>query len=90
MTGEGIDDLRDGIMETLFEKMVPIRVRLPYAEGALIALFHDQGLVEFIENGRSSVMMAGTIPIRFVTAFQPFFIDENDNGENDIPEYTEE
>lgn len=90
VTGEGIDDLRSGIMETLFEKMVPIRVRLPYAEGALIALFHDQGLVEFIENGRSSVMMAGTIPTRFVTAFQPFFIDENDNGENDAPEYTEE
>ena len=90
VTGEGIDDLRSGIMETLFEKMVPIRVRLPYAEGALIALFHDQGLVEFIENGRSSVLMAGTIPTRFVTAFQPFFIDENDNGENDFPEYTEE
>ena len=74
-TGQGIDELRNGIVETLFEKMVPVRVELPYTEGALIALFHDQGVVDFIDSGRGSVIMTGTIPTRFVTMFQPFFVD---------------
>ena len=71
-TGEGLDELKDRIVETLFEKMVPIRVRLPYSEGALIALFHDQGVVDFIENGRSDVVMGGTIPTRYLMAYQAF------------------
>jgi GTP-binding protein HflX len=37
-------------MELLFEKLVPIRVRLPFTEGALIALFHEEGIVELVEN----------------------------------------
>ena len=71
-TGEGLDELKDRIVETLFEKMVPIRVRLPYSEGALIALFHDQGVVDFIENGRGDVVMGGTIPTRYLMAYQAF------------------
>lgn len=72
LSGEGIDELRNGIVETLFEKMVPIRVRLPYSEGALIALFHDQGTVDFVENDRSGVVMSGMIPTRYLTDFQRF------------------
>ena len=83
-TGEGIEALKNKIVETLFEKMVPIRVRLPYTEGALIALFHDQGVVDFIESGRSNVVMEGTIPTRYLTSYQPFFIDETfDADENE-------
>ena len=64
--------------------MVPIRVKLPYTEGALIALFHDQGIVDFIESGRSDVIMEGTIPTRYLTAYQPFF------DEIQSEDYTEE
>ncbi len=80
-TGEGLDELRNAIVETLFDKMVPIRVRLPYAEGALIALFHDQGIVDFIENGRSDVIMEGSIPTRFLTSYQPYFFEEETETE---------
>ena len=80
-TGEGVAELREKIVETLFETMVPIRVTLPYSEGALIALFHDQGFVEFSENDRSSVTMEGTIPTRYLTAFQPFLSDESVENE---------
>ena len=75
-TGQGIDELRNGIVTALFEKMVPIRVELPYSEGALIALFHDQGVVDFIDSGRGSVIMTGTIPTRYLTRYQPFFVNE--------------
>ena len=80
-TGEGLDELKDKIVETLFEKMVPIRVRLPYSEGALIALFHDQGIVDFIENSRSDVVMGGSIPTRYLMEYQPFEIGEEENEE---------
>lgn len=72
LSGQGIDELRNGIVETLFEKMVPIRVRLPYPEGALIALFHGQGTVDLVENDRSGVVMSGMIPTRYLTEYQPF------------------
>ena len=81
-TGEGIEELKISIVETLFEKMVQIRVQLPYSEGALIALFHDQGVVEYIESGQSSVIIEGTIPTRFLTSYQPFFI--GNTSESDI------
>lgn len=77
-TGQGVDELRNGIVATLFEKMVPIRVELPYTEGALIALFHDQGVVDFIDSGRGSVIMTGTIPTRYLTQYQPFFINNEE------------
>ena len=82
-TGEGLDELRNAIMETLFEKMVPIRVRLPYTEGALIALFHDQGVVDYIESGRSDVVMSGSIPTRFLTSYQPFFEDDETDDDTE-------
>ena len=79
--GEGIDELEKKIAETLFEKMVPIRVKLPYSEGALIALFHDQGVVDYIENGRSDVIMEGSIPTRYLTTYQPYFLEEQEESE---------
>ena len=79
--GDGIDELEKKIAETLFEKMVPIRVKLPYSEGALIALFHDQGVVDYIENGRSDVIMEGSIPTRYLTTYQPYFLEEQEESE---------
>ena len=89
-TGQGLDELRNGIVETLFEKQVPIHVRLPYSEGALIALFHDQGVVDFIENERSAVVMGGTIPTRYLTEYQPFFTGTLPEEEDDEPITAEE
>ena len=91
-TGQGIDELRNGIVEALFEKMVPVRVRLPYSEGALIALFHDQGVPDLIENDRSGVTMSGTIPARYITAYQPFMTGdpgEEEDGDPETDEFTE-
>lgn len=82
-TGEGIDELKTAITETLFEKMVPIHVRLPYSEGALISLFHDQGFVEYVEHGRSAVTMEGNIPTRYLTSYQPYFIDQDQDNEEE-------
>lgn len=75
-TGQGLDDLKLGIMKRLFEQMIPVKVRLPYTEGSLIALFHDQGIVDYLENERSGVIIQGSIPGRFITRFQSFLFQQ--------------
>jgi GTPase len=74
--GLGMDDLVRAIETALFETYIPIRVRLPYQEGQLISLFHEQGQVSFVEHGRGGVRMDGMIPGRLLTRYQPFFVRE--------------
>ncbi|HZW03218.1 MAG TPA: GTPase HflX, partial [Anaerolineaceae bacterium] len=77
LTGNGINDLLARVEDELFETYVPITVRLPYQQGQLISLFHDQGQVEKSENGRSGVWMQGQIPGRLFTRFRPFLEKKN-------------
>lgn len=72
LTGEGIDDLLQAVSELLYENLVKIAVSLPYEEGGLINIFHEQGLVEKIEHKRSGVEINGRLPGRLVSKFKPF------------------
>ena len=74
--GLGMDDLVRAIETQLFETYIPINVRLPYQEGQLISLFHEQGQVSFVEHGRGGVSMDGMIPGRLLTRYQPFLVRE--------------
>ncbi len=71
----GVDVLLKRIEAELFEQMVPVKVRLPYKEGQLISIFHDQGQVEKVEHGRGGVAMQGLLPGRLLVRFQPFMKD---------------
>jgi GTP-binding protein HflX len=77
-THEGIPDLVRAIETHLFETYVPIVLRLPYQEGGLISLFHEQGQVSSIEHGRGGVIIHGQIPGRLLTRFQPFIWKPNE------------
>ena len=76
LNGLGIDDLMEAIETQLFETFIPIKIRLPYQQGQLISLFHEQGQVTFIEHGRGGVRMDGYIPGRLLTRFTPFIVRE--------------
>ncbi|MCC6567813.1 MAG: GTPase HflX [Anaerolineales bacterium] len=69
LSGSGVKDLLSLIQEELYETYAPIRVRLPYQQGALISLFHEAGQVELVEHGRGGVLMQGRIPGRLVAQF---------------------
>lgn len=73
LSGLGIPDLLREIENELFEKYVPVCVRLPYQQGQLISLFHEQGQVQRIEHKRGGVTIEGLIPGRLMASFQPFF-----------------
>lgn len=73
-TGEGIQDLLRSIETELFEIFIPIKVRLPFQEGQLISIFHEQGRVEKIENERNGTLLTGSIPGRLLARFEPFVV----------------
>ena len=72
ITGEGIPDLLALLETELYEKYVPVTVRLPYQEGQLISLFHEQGQVERIEHEKAGVLIEGVIPGRLFPRFQQY------------------
>ncbi|MGA9397600.1 MAG: GTPase HflX [Anaerolineaceae bacterium] len=74
----GIDVLLKRIESELFEHMLPVKVRLPYKEGQLISLFHDQGQVDKVEHGRGGVTMQGYLPGRLMVRFQPYLKTKHD------------
>ena len=86
VNGSGIPDLLTLVQAELYETYTPIRVKLPYQQGALISLFHEAGQVEFVEHGRGGVYMQGRIPGRLVAQFNSWQV----NGHVPEPEEEEE
>lgn len=76
LKGLGIPDLIQAIENELFELYTPIKVRIPYQQGQLISLFHEQGQVTYTEHGRGGVIMDGLIPGRLLARFQPCLLTE--------------
>jgi GTP-binding protein HflX len=68
----GLDDLLGAVEEMLFERLVPVRVRLPYKAGDLMALFRREGTVEHEFPEERSVLLSGRIPGRLIDAFKPY------------------
>jgi GTPase len=78
--GTGVKDLLQVLQEELYETYKPIRVKLPYQQGALISLFHEAGQVELIEHGRGGVYMQGRVPGRLVAQFTNWQVSGNHTG----------
>lgn len=72
LKGRGITDLLEAVSRKLYETLTPIEVLLPYEQGALIALFHEQGRVDRIKHTRKGVNIAGRLPGRHLARFMPF------------------
>jgi GTPase len=86
LNGSGIQDLLRLVQEELYETYAPVRVKLPYQQGALISLFHEAGQVEVVEHGRGGVYIQGRIPGRLLAQFKQWQV----NGHIPEPEEEEE
>jgi GTP-binding protein HflX len=73
LKGTGFKELMLMIEEELFENFTNISVQIPYTEGQLISLFHEQGQVEHIEHTRKGVFIQGLIPGRLLARYNPFY-----------------
>lgn len=72
LNGSGVPHLLRVIQQELYETYTPIKVHLPYQQGALISMFHEMGQVERIEHGRGGVDIQGRIPGRLLAQFLPW------------------
>lgn len=70
----GFDELLEIINRKLYENYSSITVKLPFAEGGLISLFHDQGKVDTIEHDRRGVKIKGRLPGRLLARYDTFKI----------------
>jgi GTP-binding protein HflX len=80
LTGSGIPELLKLIQMELYERYTPIKVHLPYQQGALISMFHEMGQIERIEHGRGGVDIQGRIPGRLLARFTPWLNKSPNNS----------
>jgi GTP-binding protein HflX len=83
LKGTGVRDLMTLIQQELYEKLVPIRVKLPYQQGQLISLFHETGQVERVEHSHGAIEIQGKIPGRLLAQFSQWQVKEG-NGAVEI------
>jgi GTP-binding protein HflX len=69
---QGMDELLSAVGRKLYETLSPLEVLLPYDQGALIALFHEQGQVDRVEHTRKGVEIHGRVPGRLLARYAPF------------------
>jgi GTP-binding protein HflX len=73
-TGQGVDRLLARVEEVLNADLVPLRVRLPYQQGDLLALLHEHGRIRREEYGPQGTTVEGLVPARLSGPFRPFSI----------------
>lgn len=75
LRGDGIDVLLQTVKDKLFASYESITVELPYSEGGLISLFHEEGQVDSVENKYEGVFIQGKLPVRYLTKYKKFIVD---------------
>ncbi|MGH2524899.1 MAG: GTPase HflX, partial [Anaerolineales bacterium] len=71
-TGRGLADLLARIESELYAALVPLKVVVPYKQGQLISLFHEQAVVEHVEHLEEGVRLEGRVPERMAGRFKPY------------------
>ncbi len=72
LTGRGLTDLLERVAEELYAALVPLKVNIPYEQGHMISLFHEQALVERVEHQEDGVELEGRVPERVAQRFKAF------------------
>jgi GTP-binding protein HflX len=68
----GLEQLLREVEAVLYERMIPIVVRLPYRAGDLMALFRREGVVEREVAEEHAMLLHGRIPGRLLYAFESY------------------
>jgi GTP-binding protein HflX len=78
LDGEGMNDLLEAVQIHLYEIYTFLEVHLPYSEGKLISLFHEQGQVELVEHMNGGVLIRGRIPGRIRARFESYLREQDE------------
>lgn len=72
LTGLGLDDLQQHIISTVAAGFVPVQVRIPYSDTALVGLFRSRGMVEREDHQAAGTVIVGRLPASLLPNFQPY------------------
>ncbi len=67
-----LEALLGEIEAVLFERMIPIRVTLPYKAGDVMSLFRRSGVIDLEVAGEKTLTLTGRIPGRLLDVFAPY------------------
>ncbi len=81
LEGDGLSAILVAIEHELHEALTWLRVAIPYAEGNLINLFHERGIVEELTHTESSAIVQGRIPVRFLSRFSKYRVGTTESLE---------
>lgn len=84
LTGQGTEELLKLIEGQLFENYTEVTVHIPYRDGQLISLFHEQGKVESMKPMEQYITINGMLPIRMLFQFRHYFQPPPDTDEESI------
>ncbi len=73
LTGQGTDELLKLIEGQLFENYTAVTVHIPYRDGQLISLFHEQGKVESMKPKDVYITIEGMLPTRMLYQYRNYF-----------------
>ena len=88
LNGQGLPTMLSEIEKDLYDTYVPVAVRLPFDQGNLISLFHDQGQVENVEHSRGGVVIEGSLPGRLLARYQSYVMtgpEEPADEDSELP-----
>jgi GTP-binding protein HflX len=71
-SGEGVDSLLVAIEQQLFESMVSISASIPYDQGRLINLIHEQGHLDHSKPGARGTLVEARVPAHMIEVFRPY------------------
>ena len=77
LSGEGIDDLLLAVEAATEHYMEPVTAFIPYNRGDLVSLFHERGLVEYINHTDEGTEIFGRVPRRVVSMFNGYQIGQS-------------
>jgi GTP-binding protein HflX len=70
LTGYGLEGLLEAVEETLVKTWVPMDIVIPYQEGTLVSIFHDEGAVDQETHTADGVHIVGRIPVRLAHRYE--------------------
>jgi GTP-binding protein HflX len=72
--GVGLEKLLLKVEEILQCRMISVKVKLPYREAQLVAMFHKHGSVEWEEYSEEGTTIRGFLPGRLRDVFQGYLV----------------
>ncbi len=84
-TGDGLDALLRRVQDMLGQGRRRVHLRLPHAEGALIARLHEEGGVRSIDYTDEAVLVEAEVGEALYQAVTPYLV-ESETGADDAPD----